>query len=212
MQVVLTILAGASAGTGLFGMGAGESVWFGAMVALSSTMVVVKTLAAGGVTSTLASRVMIGILVVQDLSVIPMLIVLPQLQTPGAMLPKLAQSIALAAVSLALVVLLGTRLLPRLLRRILAWGSQELFLMAVVATGVGVGYAAHAVGFSFALGAFVAGIILSKSEFSHQALSDLAPLRDIFGLIFFVTIGMLFDPAYVLQHPGSIALAVILIP
>lgn len=193
-------------------MGAGESVWFGAMVALSSTMVVVKTLAAGGVTSTLASRVMIGILVVQDLSVIPMLIVLPQLQTPGAMLPNLAQSIALAAVSLALVVLLGTRLLPRLLRRILAWGSQELFLMAVVATGVGVGYAAHAVGFSFALGAFVAGIILSKSEFSHQALSDLAPLRDIFGLIFFVTIGMLFDPAYVLQHPGSIALAVILIP
>ncbi|MCA2963116.1 MAG: cation:proton antiporter [Acidobacteriota bacterium] len=211
LQVVLTIVAGATAGTGLFGMGAGESVWFGAMVALSSTMVVVKTLAAGGVTSTLASRVMIGILVVQDLSVIPMLIVLPQLQTPGAMLPKLAQSIALAAVSLALVVLLGTRLLPRLLRRILAWGSQELFLVAVVATGVGVGYAAHAVGFSFALGAFVAGIILSESEFSHQALSDLAPLRDIFGLIFFVTVGMLFDPAYVLQNPGSIALAVTLI-
>ena len=211
LQVVLTTVAGAAAGVALFGMGAGESVWFGAMVALSSTMVVVKTLAAGGVTSTLASRVMIGLLIVQDLSVIPMLIVLPQLQAPGALLPKLAQSAAWAAVSLAAVVVVGTRLLPRLLRWILAWGSQELFLVAVVATGVGVGYAAHAAGFSFALGAFVAGIVLSESEFSHQALSDLAPLRDIFGLIFFVTVGMLFNPAYALETPASIGVAVVLI-
>jgi CPA2 family monovalent cation:H+ antiporter-2 len=211
LQVVLTTVGGAAAGRALFGMAAGESVWFGAMVALSSTMVVVKTMAAGGVTSTLASRVMIGILVVQDLAVIPMLIVLPQLQTPGDLLPKVAQSMAWAAVSLAAVVVVGTRLLPGLLRRILAWGSQELFLVAVVATGVGVGYAAHAAGFSFALGAFVAGLVLSESEFSHQALSDLAPLRDIFGLIFFVTVGMLFDPAYALGHPTGIAAGVLLI-
>jgi monovalent cation:H+ antiporter-2, CPA2 family len=211
IQVVLTLLAGSLAGVYLFGMPPTESAWFGAMIALSSTMVVVKTLAAAGVTSTLASRVMIGILVVQDLSVIPMLIILPQLNTPDDILPKLAQSIGLAAVSLGLVVLLGTRLLPKLLRRILEWGSQELFLVAVVATGVGVGYAAYAVGLSFALGAFVAGIILSESEFSHQALSDLAPLRDIFGLIFFVTVGMLFDPSYALNNLGFIAFGVVLI-
>ncbi len=211
IQVVLTLLAGSLAGVFLFGMPAKESLWFGAMIALSSTMVVVKTLAAAGVTSTLASRVMIGILVVQDLSVIPMLIILPQLNTPDDILPKLAQSIGLAVVLLGLVVLLGTRLLPKLLRRILEWGSQELFLVAVVATGVGVGYAAYAVGLSFALGAFVAGIILSESEFSHQALSDLTPLRDIFGLIFFVTVGMLFDPSYAMNHLGFIALGVVLI-
>jgi CPA2 family monovalent cation:H+ antiporter-2 len=211
IQVVLTLVAGALTGVYLFGMPAKESAWFGAMIALSSTMVVVKTLAAGGVTSTLASRVMIGILVVQDLSVIPMLIILPQLNTPDDILPKLAQSIGLAVLLLGLVVLLGTRLLPRLLRRILEWGSQELFLVAVVATGVGVGYAAYAVGLSFALGAFVAGIILSESEFSHQALSDLAPLRDIFGLIFFVTVGMLFDPSFAMKNPGSIASGVVLI-
>jgi CPA2 family monovalent cation:H+ antiporter-2 len=83
IQVVLTLVAGALTGVYLFGMPAKESAWFGAMIALSSTMVVVKTLAAGGVTSTLASRVMIGILVVQDLSVIPMLIILPQLKYAG---------------------------------------------------------------------------------------------------------------------------------
>jgi CPA2 family monovalent cation:H+ antiporter-2 len=83
--------------------------------------------------------------------------------------------------------------------------------VAVVASGVGVGYAAHAAGLSFALGAFVAGIVLSESEFSHQALSDVTPLRDIFGLLFFVTVGMLFDPRFVWEHAGQVALVTLLI-
>jgi CPA2 family monovalent cation:H+ antiporter-2 len=192
-------------------MPASEAVWFGAMISVSSTMVVLKTLAAAGVLSTLASRVMIGLLVVQDLAVVPMLIILPQLQSLDGIVPKLARSLGIAAVFLLAVVLIGTRVLPGLLKKIISWGSRELFLVAVVAVGVGVGYATHKVGLSFALGAFVAGMILSESEFSHQALSDVVPLRDIFGLLFFVTVGMLFDPNYALSNLGLIALAVALI-
>jgi CPA2 family monovalent cation:H+ antiporter-2 len=93
---------------------------------------------------------------------------------------------------------------------VLAWGSRELFLVSVVAIGVGVGYATHLVGLSFALGAFVAGLVLSESEFSHQALSDVVPIRDIFGLLFFVSVGMLLDPAYAFSHAGQIVAVVFL--
>src|SRR6185312_8289092 len=88
---------------------------------------------------------------------------------------------------------------------VLTWGSRELFLVCVVAIGVGVGYATQMAGLSFALGAFVAGLVLSESEFSHQALTDVVPIRDIFGLLFFVTVGMLLDPRYALSHAGQIA-------
>ncbi|MBI3282202.1 MAG: cation:proton antiporter [Acidobacteria bacterium] len=208
IQIVLTGAAGALAGSKALGMAATESLWFGAMISVSSTMVVLRTLSAAGVTSTLASRVMIGLLVIQDLAVIPMLIILPQLRELEDALASVARSIVIAAVFLFAIVALGTRLLPKLLRRGLAWGSRELFLVSVVAAGVGFGYAAHIVGLSFALGAFVAGIVLSESEFSHQALSDVVPLRDIFGLLFFVSVGMLFDPNYVLAHIARIAFVV----
>jgi CPA2 family monovalent cation:H+ antiporter-2 len=185
-----------------------EAIWFGAMISVSSTAIVLKMLSAAGVTSTLASRVMIGLLVIQDLAVVPMLVILPQLGHTDQLFTKLARAIGVAAVVLAAVVILGTWLLPRLLRRILAWGSRELFLVSVVAIGVGVGYATQSVGLSFALGAFVAGLVLSESEFSHQALSDVVPIRDIFGLLFFVTVGMLLDPRYALSHAAQIAGAV----
>jgi CPA2 family monovalent cation:H+ antiporter-2 len=140
-----------------------------------------------------------------------MLIILPQLGNPGNIVGSLLRAVGIAAVFLTAVVLLGTRLLPRLFQRVLEWGSRELFLVAVVATGVGVGYVTQAVGLSFALGAFVAGLIMSESEFSHQALSDVVPVRDIFGLLFFVTVGMLFDPRYAIAHPVQIVIVVILI-
>jgi CPA2 family monovalent cation:H+ antiporter-2 len=127
------------------------------------------------------------------------------------MIPRLVRSFAVAAISLAAMFVLGTRLLPRVLKMVLAWGSRELFLVTTVTIGVGVGYAAHLVGLSFALGAFIAGIILSESEFSHQALSDVIPLRDVFGLLFFVSVGMLFDPAFVLAHALQIVVVVIVI-
>ena len=98
-----------------------------------------------------------------------------------------------------------------LLRRVLALGSRELFLVSVVAIGVGVGFATQSMGLSFALGAFIAGLILGESEFSHQALSDVVPVRDILGLLFFVTAGMLLDPRYAIAHAAQVAVIVILI-
>ena len=211
IQIVLTSVAGAVAGVKLLGMQGAEAIWFGAMISLSSTVIVLKTLSAAGVTSTLASRVMVGLLVVQDLAVIPMLVILPQLREIDHFLGKLASAVGIASVLLLAVVILGTWLLPRLLKLVLAWGSRELFLVSVVAIGVGVGYATQSVGLSFALGAFIAGLILGESEFSHQALSDVVPVRDIFGLLFFVTVGMLLDPQYVLTHIRRIAGVVVLI-
>ena len=208
IQILVTIGAAALAAFNLLGFTWPESLWFGAMISVSSTMVVLKVLAAGGVSTTLAGKVMIGQLLVQDLAVIPMLIILPELGNPGNLLSRVGLALALGAGVLVVVFLAGTRLLPPLFRRIMSWGSRELFLVAVVATGVGIGAAMYAAGFSFALGAFIAGLILSESEFSHQALSDVVPLRDIFGLLFFVTVGMLFDPNYAIQNSSQILVAV----
>ncbi len=207
-QIVLTV--GIFSWLARVGLGSplAESLWLGCMIALSSTMVVLKALAGSGMMTTLASRVMIGVLVVQDLAVIPMLVVLPQLERGGDIWASLARSLAVSLGLIAATYLLGTRLLPPLLRRISAWGPSELFLVAVVAISVGFGAAAHAVGISFALGAFIGGLVLSESEFSHQALADVVPLRDVFGLLFFVSVGMLFDPRYALAN-GPLILGVV---
>jgi CPA2 family monovalent cation:H+ antiporter-2 len=181
-----------------------EAVWFGAMVSLSSTMVVLKMLLAAGTSTTLASRVMLGLLVVQDLAVVPMLIVLPQLGAIENAGDAVLRAMVVAAVFLVAMIAIGTRVLPALLRRVLVWGSRELFLVSVVAAGVGIGYVTYRLGLSFALGAFVAGIVLSESELSHQALSDVVPLRDVFGLVFFVSVGMLFDPQYAFAHAALV--------
>lgn len=208
IQILLVCAVGALAASYGLGLPNSEAVWFGAMISLSSTMVVMKMLSVGGVTTTLASRVMIGLLVIQDLAVVPMLIVLPQLANPVGILTNVLRSTGIAAISLALIYFLGMHLLPRLLKAVLVWGARELFLVTVVTTGVGIGFAAYRAGLSFALGAFVAGIVLSESEFSHQALSDVIPLRDIFGLLFFVTVGMLFDPSFVMGHVFQVLVVV----
>jgi len=208
IQVALTAGLAAAAGNRWLGMPGVESAWFGSMIALSSTMVVLKTLSVRGVTSTLASRVMIGLLVLQDLAVIPILIILPGIANLEGALSGLLRPIGIATAFLAGMVVLGTRLLPAVLHKIALWGSRELFLVAVVAAGVGTGYIAHMMGLSFALGAFVAGIVMSESELSHQAFSDVVPLRDIFGLLFFVSVGMLLDPGYVAAHAGRVAASV----
>ena len=207
LQIALTAALGAGLAT-LVGVPGREAAWFGAMAALSSTMVVLKTLAATGTTSTLASRVMIGLLVMQDLAVVPMMILLPQLGGGTGESRGLAGAAGPAVVFLGGMLLVGTRWLPAVLRRVAGWQSRELFLVAVVAAGVGIGAIAWSLGLSFAVGAFVAGVVLSESELSHQALSDVEPLRDIFGLLFFVSVGMLFDPRYVIDHLGVVATVV----
>lgn len=205
IQITLTALFGYAIARTALGWEQTPSMWFGAMVALSSTMVVLKTLMAQGVMETLASRVMIGMLIVQDLAVAPLLIGLPKLDDPSGALGDLAWAGAQGALFLALMFVLGVRVIPKLLELIVGWRSRELFLVAIVALGVGVGYGTYLFGLSFAFGAFVAGMALSESEFSHQALADVIPLRDVFGLLFFASAGMLLDPRVILEQPGVVA-------
>ena len=139
IQIGLTAFFGGLVARTALNMPRADAIWLGAMVSLSSTMVVLKTLAADGTTSTLASRVMIGLLVVQDLAVVPMLVILPHVSDVTGAVPRLLQASLVAAAFLLAVVLVGTRLLPALLRQVVRWGSRELFLVAVVAAGVGVG-------------------------------------------------------------------------
>ncbi len=154
---------------------------------------------------------MIGMLIVQDLAVVPLMIILPELDNLGQGLPRLGLAILRAAAFLLAMIYGGTRLIPFVLKRIAAWNSRELFLIFVMALGLGIGYATYLFGLSFAFGAFVAGMVLSESEYSHQALSDIVPLRDIFGMLFFVSVGMLLDPAFLLANLGMILLIVLFV-
>ncbi|MCB1151267.1 cation:proton antiporter, partial [bacterium] len=187
IQLLLTI--GAAAGVGLLlGWPWTDAVWFGACVSLSSTMVILKTLQSQGRLGTLSSRVMIGMLLVQDLAVVPLLILLPKLTDLQAGLPDLGWALVRAALFLAVMIVAGTRVLPALLRRVSLWNSRELFVLTVTGLALGIGYLTHKVGLSFALGSFVAGIVISESDHAHQALSDVIPLRDVFGLLFFASV------------------------
>ncbi len=177
-----------------------NAVWFGASVSLSSTMVILKTLQSQGRLGTLSSRVMIGMLLVQDLAVVPLLILLPKLTDLRAGLPDLGWALVRSALFLALMILVGTRVIPWLMRQVSRWNSRELFLLTVTGLGLGIGLATYKVGLSFAFGAFVAGIVLSESEYAHQALSDIIPLRDIFSLLFFASVGMLLEPDFVQEN------------
>jgi len=210
LQILLTIVYGFGLGQ-LFGLNWTHSIWLGALISLSSTMVLLKTLMSQGRLGTLSSRVMIGMLIVQDLAVVPMMIILPQLNDPEVGLPRLGLAALRAAIFLALMIFVGTRVIPRLMALIAGWNSRELFLLSVTAIGLGVGYGTYLFGLSFAFGAFVAGMVLSESDYSHQALSDIIPLRDIFGLLFFVSVGMLLDPAYLLANWSIVLLAVLLV-
>ncbi len=210
IQILLTMAYGYGIGRWLQ-WELGPSLWLGAVISLSSTMVILKTLMNQGWLGTLSSQVMVGMLLVQDLAVVPMMIVLPQLSNPKAGLPLVGWAALKAVLFLVLMVFAGTRLFPRLMAYIAGWNSRELFVLAVTAIGLGVGYATYQSGLSFAFGAFVAGMVLSESDYAYQALSDIVPMRDLFGMLFFVSVGMLLNPVFFLDHLGTIAALVLLI-
>jgi CPA2 family monovalent cation:H+ antiporter-2 len=210
LQLMLTIGLGFAIGK-LFGFDWQKSIWLGALISISSTMVTLKTLMSQGWLGTLSSRVMIGMLIIQDLAIVPMMIILPQINNPGTGLPLLGMAVVKAAIFIVLMVLLGTKVLPFLLKRIARWNSRELFLLFITALGLGVGYGTYLFGLSFAFGAFVAGMVLSESDYGHQALSDIIPLRDIFGLLFFTSAGMLLDPNFLLSNLKMILLLILLV-
>jgi CPA2 family monovalent cation:H+ antiporter-2 len=208
IQIVLTAAVALLFFQHVLGWERMPALWMGAMVSLSSTMVVLKILMAQGRTGSIPGRAMIGLLVVQDLAVAPMLIALPRLGDLGRALPELGWALLQAAAFLTAMILVGTRLMPYLLKRIARWRSRELFLVSVVTLGLGIGYGTYLFGLSFAFGSFVAGMVLSESEFSHQALGEIVPLRDVFGLLFFASAGMLFDPRYLVDHVGAVVATV----
>lgn len=210
IQMVLTIGLGMGIGH-MMGWDWKTSLWLGSLISLSSTMVILKTLMNQGWLGTLSSKVMIGMLIIQDLAVIPMMIILPLLNNPALGIPALGFAALKACAFIIGMVLLGTRLLPKLMTHIARLGSRELFLLAITAIGLGVGYITYLVGLSFAFGAFVAGMVLSESDYGHQALSDIIPLRDLFGLLFFTSVGMLFDPTYLFKNYQTIIFMVIVI-
>ena len=210
IQIFLTIAFGYAIGQFL-GLDFVVSLWFGALISMSSTMVTLKTLMSHGWMGTLSSRVMIGMLLVQDLAVVPMMIILPQLTNPAAGLPIVGIAIAKSLIFLLLMFYIGTKLLPWLLSYIAHWNSRELFVLTIMALGLGIGYATYVFGLSFALGAFVSGLVLSESDYGHQALSDIIPLRDIFGLLFFTSVGMLLDLKFLFAHIDKILLLLLII-
>ncbi len=208
LQLLLTMALGAALGRTL-GWSPVAAVWFGALISVSSTMVVLRVLVSGGFLGTLSSRAMLGMLIVQDLAVVPLMIILPQLGKAGADPSQVLLAIGRAALFLALLVPAAIRLVPWLMGQAAGWRSRELFVLMVVALGLGIGYLSHLAGLSYALGAFIAGLVLSESEYGHQALSDVIPLRDLFGLLFFASVGMLFDPRFFAAHLRELALIVL---
>ena len=210
IQILLTIALGYYIGR-YMGLPQIHSLWLGALISLSSTMVTLKTLMSRGLIGTLSSRVMIGMLIVQDLAVIPMMIILPQIGSPDSGFFLLGIAVLKSAVFLTLMIYLGKKALPWLLVRVARWNSRELFILCITAIGLGVGYATYLAGLSFAFGAFVSGMVLSESDYGHQALSDIIPLRDIFGLLFFTSVGMLLDPVYLFENWIAILLLVLII-
>ncbi len=186
-----------------------ESLLFGIFIAMSSTIIVLKTLIERGELGATHGRVMIGILLVQDLSVVPVMIVLHSMGSDVEAFSTTWIWDLLKIISFIVgVAVLGFWVLPRLMKRAAEIRSRELFLLTVVCVALGSGFGAYYVGLSIAMGAFLAGLIVSGSQYAHQARAEIGPLRDIFATLFFVSIGMLVDPSFIWSNPGELGAVV----
>ncbi len=203
-----------------WGWGAGAGLIFGLSLSVASTVVLLRALEARGALESVNGRIAVGWLVVEDLVMVLVLVLLPALgglddgaSAPaiGPLLLALAAAMLKVGLFVGLMLALGRALLPRLLWLVAHTGSRELFGLCVVAAAIGVAVGAAALfGVSFALGAFFAGMVLRESEFSRRAADESLPLRDAFSVLFFVSVGMLFDPRILFAQPLQ-ALAVLAI-
>lgn len=207
-QIAATTVLGFAIGF-LFDWSVKESVLLGFFISMSSTVIVMKLLLDRGDLGSVHGRIMIGILLIQDLSIVPIMAVLPSLEKSGmTLLADLGWALLKADAFLVAVLVLGVWGLPRLMKRVVVRRSRELFLLAIVCVCFGAGFAAYHLGLSIALGAFLAGLLLSESDYAHQARADIRPLRDVFAVLFFVALGMLADPSFIADNPGKIAIVV----
>jgi len=186
-----------------------ESLLFGLFISMSSTIIVLKTLIERGELGSTHGRVMAGILLVQDLSVVIIMLILPSLGDDGGVFTKAWGWDFLKALSfLAAIFVLGFWVLPWFMRRVTEGRSRELFVLTVVCLVFGAAFGAYYVGLSVALGAFLAGLLVSEAEYAHQARADIGPLRDIFAILFFVSLGMLADPSFMMANPAEVGAVV----
>jgi CPA2 family monovalent cation:H+ antiporter-2 len=182
-----------------------ESLLFGLFISMSSTIIVLKTLIERGELGSPHGRVMAGILLVQDLSVVIVMLILPSLGGDGGVFTRAWGWDFLRALSfLAMIFVLGLWVLPWFMRRVTERRSRELFVLTVVCLVFGAAFGAYYVGLSVALGAFLAGLLVSEAEYAHQARADIGPLRDIFAILFFVSLGMLADPHFIVANPAEV--------
>ena len=201
LGILLSIGLAVGAGT-LIGWSILQSVVVGMVVSVASTMVLARLLIDRGELNSRHGRIMIGITLVEDLAVVVLIVLIPRLGAlaPGRLL-GIGTGLALAAAILIPFFYLAGRVMPALLTRVARMQSQELFMLVALAIVLGTAALTQAVGLSLALGAFLAGLLISQSDYAHEALVRLLPLRDAFVALFFVTMGALINPAALLAHP-----------
>ncbi|HEY0893311.1 MAG TPA: YbaL family putative K(+) efflux transporter [Cellvibrio sp.] len=227
LQITIATLLGAGAGY-FWGWDLAQCLVFGLSLSCASTVVLLKALEARGQIETLNGRIAVGWLVVEDLVMVLVLVLLPVIAGIMGTIPAadghapvvndqhiavtLLITLGKVAAFVVFMLVVGKRLLPKLLWWVAGTGSRELFSLCVIATAVGVAYgSALLFDVSFALGAFFAGMMLRESEFSHRAADDSLPLRDAFAVLFFVSVGMLFDPNILLDEPLKVLAVVAII-
>lgn len=207
LQVLLTIGATAAAGMA-FGWDPAVAVTIGFIVSLSSTAIVIKSLAERSETDAPHGRFIIGVLIFQDLAVIAMILLIPVLAgTAGGSVPyALLIAFGKAVGVLVGALLISRTILPRVLNYVEATRSREVFGLALVALCLGTAWATAALGLSLALGAFLAGVLIADSDYAHRALDDTIPTRDVLTSLFFISMGMLFNPEAVAARPILVGL------
>ncbi len=211
----------------LWGWSLGAGIVFGLSLSVASTVVLLKALEARGVLESMNGRIAVGWLVVEDLAMVLVLVLLPPLA--GALggdargllgagaegrdiWTTLGLTLGKVAVFVALMLVIGRRLFPWILWQVARTGSRELFTLCVIAAALGIAYGSAALfGVSFALGAFFAGMVLRESSLSHRAAEESLPLRDAFSVLFFVSVGMLFDPMMLINEPLRVLVVVAII-
>lgn len=191
----------------------GAGLIFGLSLSCASTVVLLKALEARGVLDSMNGRIAVGWLVVEDLATVLVLVLLPPLAgvlggsvtdsaSTGSLWLTIGKTLFQVAAFIAIMLVAGRRVLPWLLWQISRTGSRELFTLSVIVAAIGIAYgAAQLFSVSFALGAFFAGMVMRESKFSHRAAEESLPLRDAFSVLFFVSVGMLFEPAILLEQP-----------
>jgi CPA2 family monovalent cation:H+ antiporter-2 len=196
-----------------WGWSLGGGLIFGLSLACASTVVLLKSLETRGQLNSMNGRIAVGWLVVQDLATVLVLVLLPPLAGvlggPVAVVANakplwvtIGQTLLQVSAFIALMIIVGRRALPWMLWHVARTGSRELFTLSVVASAIGIAYGASAIfSVSFALGAFFAGSVMRESEFSHRAAQESLPLRDAFSVLFFVSVGMMVDPAILMNQP-----------